>query len=193
LKLLSLRLKNINSFNNEVHLDFTKEPLSDASLFAITGPTGSGKTTLLDAISVALYNRTPRLDGTGSSNPVNLLSQGTKEGFSEVVFQANDTQYLAEWRARRSKKGDITPKVKLLRAGTGELITSRRKGKGGSDMADMSVEDAVTSILGMDFNAFRRSILLAQGDFAAFLKASADERRQILEAEPEPAGQEGNR
>jgi exonuclease SbcC len=182
LKLLSLRLKNINSFKDELHLDFTKEPLSDASLFAITGPTGSGKTTLLDAISVALYNRTPRLDGTGSSNPVNLLSQGTREGFSEVVFQANDTQYLAEWRARRSKKGDVKPEVKLLRADTGELITSRRKGKSGSDMADMSVEDAVTSILGIDFNAFRRSILLAQGDFAAFLKASADERRQILEA-----------
>jgi len=182
LKLLSLRLKNINSFKNEVHLDFTKEPLSDASLFAITGPTGSGKTTLLDAMSVAMYNRTPRLDGTGSSNPVNLLSQGTGEGFSEVVFQANSTHYLAEWRARRSKKGDITPKVKLLRVDTGELITNRRKGKSGSDMADMSVEDAVTSILGMDFNAFKRSILLAQGDFAAFLKASADERRQILEA-----------
>jgi exonuclease SbcC len=182
LKLLSMRLKNINSFKNEVYLDFTEEPLSEASLFAITGPTGSGKTTLLDAISVALYNRTPRLDGTGSSNPVNLLSQGKGEGFSEVVFQANGTKYLAEWRARRSKKGDIKPEVKLLRADTEELITSRRKGKAGSDMADMSVEDAVTRILGMDFNAFKRSILLAQGDFAAFLKASADERRQILEA-----------
>jgi len=182
LKLLSLRLKNINSFKNDIHLDFTTEPLSGAPLFAITGPTGSGKTTLLDAISVALYNRTPRLDGTGSSNPVNLLSQGTREGFSEVVFQADGTQYLAEWRARRSKKGDVKPEVKLLRKDTEELITSRRKGKSGRDMADMSVEDAVTRILGMDFNAFRRSILLAQGDFAAFLKASADERRQILEA-----------
>lgn len=182
MKLLSLRLKNINSFRNELHLDFTKEPLSDASLFAITGPTGSGKTTLLDAISVALYNRTPRLDGKGSSNPVNLLSQGSGEGFCEVVFQANGMHYLAEWRARRSKKGDIIPKVKLLKKDTEELITSRRKGKSGSDMADMSVEDAVTSILGMDFNAFKRSILLAQGDFAAFLRASADERRQILEA-----------
>ncbi len=182
MKLLSLRLKNINSFKNDIQLDFTEEPLSGASLFAITGPTGSGKTTLLDAMSVALYNRTPRLDGTGSSNPVNLLSQGTGEGFSEVVFQANGTQYLAEWRVRRSKKGDITPKVKLLRVDTEELITNRRKGKSGSDMADMSVEDAITRILGMDFNAFKRSILLAQGDFAAFLKASADERRQILEA-----------
>lgn len=182
MKLLSLRLKNINSFKNDIHLDFTKEPLSDASLFAITGPTGSGKTTLLDAISVAMYNKTPRLGGTGSSNPSNLLSQGTDEGFSEVVFQADGSQYLAQWRARRSKKGDIKSEVKLLRNDTGELITSRRKGKGGSDLADMSVEDAVASILGMDFSAFKRSILLAQGDFAAFLKASGDERRQILEA-----------
>ncbi|MDF1557079.1 MAG: AAA family ATPase [ANME-2 cluster archaeon] len=181
MKLLSLRLKNINSFRTDIHLDFTQEPLSSTSLFAITGPTGSGKTTLLDAISVALYNRTPRLNGSGMSNPVNLLSQGADEGASEVVFKVDGMEYLAKWRAKRNKKGDIKTEVELLNAVTGELITNRRRGKGSHDLSDMSVEEAVTDILGMDFSAFKRSILLAQGDFAAFLKASADERRQILE------------
>ncbi|MCG7849583.1 MAG: AAA family ATPase [ANME-2 cluster archaeon] len=182
MKLLSLRLRNINSFRTDIHLDFTQEPLCSTSLFAITGPTGSGKTTLLDAISVAMYNRTPRLNGSGTSNPVNLLSQGADEGAAEVIFKAGGMEYLAKWRAKRNRKGDIKTEVELLNAVTGELITNRRRGKGSHDLSDMSVEEVVTDILGMDFNAFKRSILLAQGDFAAFLKASADERRQILEA-----------
>ena len=182
MKLLSLRLRNINSFRTDIHLDFTQEPLCSTSLFAITGPTGSGKTTLLDAISVAMYNRTPRLNGSGTSNPFNLLSQGADEGVAEVVFKVDGTKYLAKWRAKRNKKGNPKIEVELFNAVTGELITNRRRGKSSHDLSDMSVEEAVTDILGMDFNAFKRSILLAQGDFAAFLKASADERRQILEA-----------
>lgn len=182
MKLLSLRLRNINSFRTDIHLDFTEEPLSSTSLFAITGPTGSGKTTLLDAISVAMYNRTPRLDGSGTSNPVNLLSQGANEGIAEVIFRAGGIEYLAQWRARRTRKGDVKTEVALFDVVTGELITNRRRGKSSHDRCDMSVEEAVTDILGMDFHAFKRSILLAQGDFAAFLKATADERRQILEA-----------
>jgi exonuclease SbcC len=182
LKILSLRLRNINSFRSDVHLDFTSEPLCSTSLFAITGPTGSGKTTLLDAISVALYNKTPRLNGTGNSNPSNLLNQGANEGFSEVTFKVNGIPYTAEWRARRNRKGEANTEVKLIRADTDELITNRRKRKGSQDMCDLSVEEAVTRILGMDFDAFKRSILLAQGEFASFLKADAEKKREILEA-----------
>jgi exonuclease SbcC len=182
LKILSLCIKNINSFKENIYLDFGSQPLCSASLFAITGPTGSGKTTLLDAICVALYNKTPRLEGKGNRSPTNLLSQGTDEGFSEVVFQVNGARYLAEWRAKRKKKGDIKPEVKLIKADTGELITNRSKRKGTKDWGDMSVEDAVTKLLGMDFEAFRRSIILAQGEFASFLKADAEKKREILEA-----------
>ena len=66
MKLCKLKLKNINSFRDEVPLDFEDSPLDDASLVAITGPTGAGKTTLLDAICVALYGKTPRLTGSGT-------------------------------------------------------------------------------------------------------------------------------
>lgn len=182
MKILSLRLRNINSFRGEEYLDFEAEPLSSSPLFAITGPTGSGKTTLLDAISVALYNKTPRLDGNGNKSPVNLLSQGAYEGFVEVVFSVDGSQYLAEWRAKRKKNGEIKTEVKLIRHDTGKLITSRGKGKGKQDMAGMSVEEAVSKILGIDFVAFKRSILLAQGEFASFLKADAEKKREILEA-----------
>lgn len=182
MKIVSLRLRNINCFRDDIYLDFAGEPMSSSSLFAITGPTGSGKTTLLDAICVALYNKTPRLDGNGNKSQVNLLSQGADEGFAEVIFSVNGSRYLAEWRAKRKKNGDIKPEVKLIRHDTGELITSRGKGKGKQDMADMSVEEAVSKILGIDFVAFKRSILLAQGEFASFLKADAEKKREILEA-----------
>ena len=174
MKLLKLTLENLNSFQRKIELDFAgNRHLKDASLLAITGPTGSGKTTLLDALCVALYNRTPRLSSTGNQNPGNLLSQGKTEGFAEIIFEANGARYLSEWRVNRKRNGELdTPKVLLKNHDTGELISERRS----------SHSKAVQEILGLDFESFSRSVLLAQGQFAAFLKADVDTRRKILEA-----------
>ena len=164
MKICRLKLKNLNSFRTPVDIDFENPPLDDASLVAITGPTGAGKTTLLDAICVALYGKTPRLSGTTSQHPRHLISHGEAEGFAEVYFQANGTRYHATWSIKRNS----SPRGQLL-DNTGELITTK-------------VAQEVESILGLDFDAFRRSVMLAQGEFAAFLKASNEERRTILEA-----------
>ncbi|MCH8289945.1 AAA family ATPase [Candidatus Poribacteria bacterium] len=183
MQLLKLCLKNLNSFRQEVEIDFESSPLNDASLLAITGPTGSGKTTLLDALCVGLYGKTPRLSSTGNQNPGNLLSQGKTEGFAEVLFAANGTRYLSEWRVKRNRRGELKPEGKLINTDTHELITDRLSSRGKSrGISELTVSDAIASILGLDFDAFTRSVMLAQGDFAAFLKAKAEERRQILEA-----------
>ena len=179
MKLCKLKLKNLNSFRSEEELDFEKPPLDDASLVAITGPTGSGKTTLLDAICVALYGKTPRLSGSGSQNPNHLISHGEPEGFAEVHFIANGTRHIAAW----SCKLNASPKVRLLNADTDELITEKLSRKGKSlGSSENTVSEEITSILGLDFAAFKRSVMLAQGEFAAFLKASSEDRRAILEA-----------
>lgn len=179
MKICRLKLKNLNSFCIPVDIDFENPPLDDTSLVAITGPTGAGKTTLLDAICVALYGRTPRLSGTGSQNPNHLISHGEKEGFAEVIFMANDTRYLATWSAKQ--KG--SPKVGLFYADDDKLITDKLSTRGKSlGSSQNTVSEEVESILGLDFDAFRRSVMLAQGEFAAFLKASNEERRTILEA-----------
>ncbi len=165
MKLCRLKLKNLNSFRDPVDIDFEKTPLDDTSLIAITGPTGSGKTTLLDAICVALYGKTPRLGGRkGSPHPRHLISHGETEGFAEVYFEANNTRYHATWSVKR--KG--SPKAQLFDH-AGDLITTR-------------VAQEVESILGLNFGAFKRSVMLAQGEFAAFLKADSEDRRKILEA-----------
>ena len=183
MRLLRLRIKNLNSFRSETELDFERKPLNGTSLIAITGPTGAGKTTLLDALCVSLYNKTPRLSGVGNQNPVNLLSQGKTEGFAEALFEAKGNRYLAEWRVKRNSKGELKAEVKLTEANTENLITNRLSSRGESpDTSEMSVSKVVESILGLDFNAFNRSVMLAQGDFAAFLRAKPEERRRILEA-----------
>ena len=168
MKVCKLGVKNITSFWVEpVELDFENGPLADTSLVAITGPTGSGKTTLFDAICVALYGKTPRLDGIGDRHPRSLLSHNKSDGHAEVIFETNRIRYLAEWSIKRGG----APRRQLIRVGTGDKIAD-----GGQ------VTEKITAILGLDFDAFRRSIMLAQGDFAAFLKAQPKEKLQILEA-----------
>ena len=179
MKICQLKLKNLNSFRESVEIDFEKSPLDDASLVAITGPTGAGKTTLLDAICVALYGKTPRLSGSGKQNPHHLISHGESDGFAEVLFIADDTRYLATWSSKQSG----SPRVELRYADNDKLITDKLSTRGKSlGASQKTVNEEVESILGLDFDAFRRSVMLAQGDFAAFLKASNEERRTILEA-----------
>ena len=179
MKLCKLKLKNLNSFRREIEIDFEKSPLDEASLVAITGPTGAGKTTLLDAICVALYGKTPRLTGSGSQNPNHLISHGETDAYAEVLFVAHGTRYLAEWNIRRGS----SPKGQLLFAETGKLITDRLSTRGKAlGNSKNTISEEIADILGLDFDAFKRSAMLAQGEFAAFLKAKDEERRTILEA-----------
>ena len=179
MKICKLKLKNLNSFREPVEVNFENPPLDDASLVAITGPTGAGKTTLLDAICVALYGKTPRLSGTGNQNPNYLISHGEKEGFAEVLFMANGIRYLATWSAKQNG----SPKVGLFYPDDDKLITDKLSTRGKSlGSSQKTVSEEVESILGLDFDAFRRSVMLAQGEFAAFLKANDEKRRMILEA-----------
>jgi len=179
MKLCKLKLKNLNSFHGEIELDFENSPLDNASLVAITGPTGAGKTTLLDAICVVLYGKTPRLTGSGSQNPSHLISHGETDSHAELHFVADGVRYLAEWSIRRGS----SPKGQLRSTENGELITDKLSSKGKSlGSSGNTIAEEITTILGLDFDAFKRSVMLAQGEFAAFLKAKDEERRTILEA-----------
>jgi exonuclease SbcC len=178
MKILSLRLKNLNSLKGEWKIDFTAEPFKDNGLFAITGPTGAGKTTLLDAICLALYHRTPRM-GTLSASSNELLTRHTSDCLAEVEFAVKDQHYRAFWSQRRARdKADgalQAPKVELVQidpvTGVGQILTDKLNEK-------LKLTESLT---GLDFERFTKSMLLAQGGFAAFLEANANQRAELLE------------
>ncbi|MEW6334324.1 MAG: AAA family ATPase [Thermodesulfobacteriota bacterium] len=174
MRILGLRFKNLNSLTGEWHLDFTHPAYATDGLFAITGPTGAGKTTILDAVCLGLYGRTPRLDKvTRSSNEI--MSRRSGECFAEVTFETQKGRYRCHWsqhRARRRPEGELQqPRHEIADADTGSVLESRIA----------QVVSAVETATGMDFARFTRSMLLAQGGFAAFLQAPPDERAPILE------------
>ncbi|VXC99128.1 Nuclease SbcCD subunit C [Pseudomonas sp. 8Z] len=174
MKILSLRLKNLNSLKGEWKIDFAAEPFAGSGLFAITGPTGAGKTTLLDAICLALYHRTPRMS-TLSANGNELMTRHTADCLAEVEFEVKGQGYRAFWSQRRARDkidGALqAPKVELARIADGEILADKTKEK----------ENLTVELTGLDFGRFTKSMLLAQGGFAAFLDADSKERAALLE------------
>ncbi|MDR2209673.1 MAG: AAA family ATPase [Azoarcus sp.] len=174
MKILQVRFKNLNSIAGEWEIDLTHPAFTSDGIFAITGPTGAGKTTILDAVCLALYGRTPRLNKvTKSGNEI--MSRQTGECFAEVTFETQAGRFRCHWsqhRARKKPDGELqAPKHEIANADSGEIFESRIRG----------VADQIESATGMDFDRFTRSMLLAQGDFAAFLQAVPDDRAPILE------------
>ncbi|ALW86532.1 hypothetical protein AUC43_16445 [Hymenobacter sedentarius] len=178
MKILRVRFFNLNSLRGEHEVDFGNSPLSDAGLFAITGPTGAGKTTILDAITLALYGQVPRHDGSG---PEQVMSHGTGESWAEVEFQASGGVYRAKWgqhRARRRADGPLQDSKMEL---SEQKIVDGEETWPFLETYKSRVPGKVAELSGLEYRQFLRSVLLAQGEFTKFLKSTAGERAQLLE------------
>ncbi|MDR3058248.1 MAG: AAA family ATPase [Prevotella sp.] len=189
MKILAIRGKNLASLEGEFDIDFTTAPLRSAGIFAITGPTGAGKSTILDALCLALFDDAPRLnkaeqlkieddnqDNITLKDSRNILRKGAIEGYAEVDFVAlNGDKYRSRWMVRRARNradGALqSTSIKL-----DNLSTSFEEQGTKKDLLNRIAE-----IIGLTFNQFTRAVLLAQGDFATFLKAKQNEKAELLE------------
>ncbi len=172
MKILNLYFKNINSLEGENSIDFEQPPFNDCGVFAITGPNGSGKSSVLDAITLALYGETFRFDKPA----LHVITKHTSESFAQIEFTLGEDKYRSRWQVNRENgnpKGNVLPaEMNLIRLNNNEEILAATPQQVCTRMAE---------ITGMNFRSFTRSILLAQGDFAAFLNALDTERMAILE------------
>jgi len=174
MRILSLRLKNLNALKGEWKIDFTQSPFIDNGLFTITGPTGAGKTTLLDAICLALYHQTPRLGAISTSNN-DIMTRGTAECLAEVEFDIKGKAYRAFWSMRRARgraDGNLqSADVELAEVESGKVLATQVRPK----------SEEIEKLTGLNFARFTKSMMLSQGDFAAFLNANEADRAELLE------------
>lgn len=192
MRILAIRGCNLASLAGEFEIDLSRGALASAGVFAIVGPTGAGKSTLLDAMCVALFDRTPRLAnrstvvvGRGADDPAalgaqdvrTLLRRGASQGWAEVDFESGDgRRYRARWsvrRARGASDGRFQSQQITLRS-----IDGSEQAFGGTKTETL---EAIHQRLGLSFDQFRRSALLAQGEFATFLRADGKDRSELLE------------
>jgi exonuclease SbcC len=196
MKFLQLEILNLASLDKQGGevINFEEGALGESTIFSIVGPTGSGKSTLLDAICLALYNRAPRYprkkgdknqnieifgaaDASESNRLAptdsrNILTHGKKEGYSKLTFLANNGSiYRAEWHVRFQRVRYENAKTALYKiTRKGEEITE--------EAADWN---ELPNIIGLDYDQFLRTVLIAQGSFANFLTAKENERYELLE------------
>ena len=196
MKFLQLEILNLASLDKQGGevINFEEGALGESTIFSIVGPTGSGKSTLLDAICLALYNRAPRyprkkgdknqnieiFGGTDASennrlaptDSRNILTRGKKEGYSKLTFLANNGSiYRAEWHVRFQRVRYENAKTALYK------IT-----RNGEEMTEETADwNELPNIIGLDYDQFLRTVLIAQGSFANFLTAKENERYELLE------------
>ena len=190
MKILAIRLKNLTSIEGMVEVDFTAEPLHSAGIFAISGPTGAGKSTLLDALCLALYDKSPRFatsvesvnladvgdNQINQSDVRNLLRRGTSDGYAEVDFLGIDgRRYRSRWSVRRTRNkisGSLQPQTLEVK----ELDTEKEFQGTKKELLIQLVE-----LVGLTYEQFTRTVLLAQNDFATFLKSKGAAKAELLE------------
>ena len=189
MRILAIRGENLASLAAPFEIDLAAEPLAGSGLFAITGETGAGKSTILDALCLALYGEYPRVsvgrrenapDPSGEAISIHdgraILRRGAGGGYAEVDFVGQDGErYRVRWEANRARgraNGRLQNEQRALyRLDDGSAVVTGKT----------QVREAVEARTDLTFDQFRRTVLLAQGEFDAFLLAAESERAELLE------------
>ena len=175
MKISKIRFKNIHSLRGEHHIDFSSGVLAESGLFVITGATGSGKSTLLDVITLALYNKVPRI-GTINKSVIDgeggIMTRNTEDCFAEVEYVVNQKSYRSHWSIARNRNNNLKDrKQEITEVATGIIIESGKS----------SVPEKNEALIGLSYDQFVKAMVLSQGQFSKLLQAKRDERNKLLE------------
>jgi exonuclease SbcC len=152
-------MEGFTSYRERVEIDF-----DDLDLFVICGPTGSGKSSIVDAIAYALYGRVPRV----GSEIKACIAQGLDRMLVALEFAVGEQQYRV-FRST-SHRGQSTVQLERRRDGAWAGLEGKAQ----------AVNECVKELVGLDYDAFTRSVLLPQGQFQVFLAGEPEQRRRVL-------------
>lgn len=167
---LRLTVEGFRSYVDRAEFDF-----HERSLVGVVGPTGSGKSSILDAITFALYGRTPSLPGNATKPLINrwdpAREQAPGNAKVELWFEVGGVTYRVVRTVKpKGPGGQVLERWDRVDGEKQETVTDKAKG----------IADTVEDLVGLDFDAFMRSVLLAQNQFAQLLGASPADGAKVL-------------
>ncbi|MGB5942441.1 MAG: AAA family ATPase [Leeuwenhoekiella sp.] len=175
MKILKIAFKNINSLRGEHAIDFTQKPFTQNNLFAITGPTGSGKTTILDVISLALFNQVPRLGRMSTSEILKkgaILTRNQQDAYATITYSCAKGIFVSKWEISTARTGNLRDyHMEVANVETNKILPLKK-----SEVPGKNEE-----LIGLNYDQFIKSVVLAQGEFAQFLQVPKKERGALLE------------
>src|SRR5690606_27989390 len=175
MKISKISFKNIHSLRGEHHIDFSSGPLAESGLFAITGATGSGKSTLLDVITLALYNKVPRIGSISKSvieDEGGIMTRNATDCYAEVEYIVNQKTYRSHWSIERNRNNNLNDrKQEIIDVATGTILESGKS----------AVPAKNEELIGLSYDQFVKAMVLSQGQFSKLLQAKRDERNKLLE------------
>lgn len=181
MKILKVEFENINCIAGKWEIDFTDPTYKQAgNRFVISGLTGSGKTSILDAITLALYGRTPRQEKIYGAEGNGVMTADKGNCYAQVTYQCKKGIFVSRWSQRKGRDradGQLQPAEGLIYGveQPDSPLFSHTTG------AREELAQANAAIIQLDYSEFCRSIMLAQGEFSKFLTCDEEERAEILE------------
>ncbi len=171
-----LTVQAFGPFPGSVELDLDR--LSDGGLFLLHGDTGAGKTTLLDALGFALYGKVPGVRGKVGRLRADSADPAVRTTVVLTVTLGSRLLRITRHPAQEQPKrggGSRTVNASVVLEedrGSGWETLSTRLDEAGAEL---------DALLGMTADQFFQVVLLPQGEFATFLRAKSDDRRQVLQ------------